>query len=84
MGVLLLCEGFGNMAESTRDDVRRFTRLQPQRGLGVSKVVEADSSKPDLLDDPVELLGYNVGVEWCTVGAGCRLKGSLQRLGEFA
>ena len=70
MGVLHLGEGFGDMAESTRDNVRRFTRLQPQCCLGVSKVVKADAPKSCLFDDSIQLLGHNIGVKWCTVGAG--------------
>jgi hypothetical protein len=55
MGELLLREGLGNMVESTRDSVRWFTRPQPQRCLGASKVVEPDTSKSCLFDDSMIL-----------------------------
>jgi hypothetical protein len=70
VGVLHLGEGFGDMAESTRDNVRWFTRLQPQCCLGVSKVVKADAPKSCLFDDSIGLLGHNIGVKRCTVGSG--------------
>ena len=70
MGVLLLREGFGDMTESTRDDVRWFTRFQPQCCLCVSKVMKADTSESYLFDDSIEPLGHNIGVKRCTVGAG--------------
>jgi hypothetical protein len=69
MCVLLLSETFRDVAQTTRDHVGWFTRLQPQGCLSVSEVVKADTSESYLFDDSIEPLGHDIGVKWRTVGA---------------
>ncbi len=71
VGVLLLSDRFGDMAQTTRHHIGWFTRFQPRSRLGVSEAVIADTSKFNLLDDSIETLGYDIGVKWRTIRA-CR------------
>jgi hypothetical protein len=68
VGILRLGEGFGGVTESSRDNVCRFARFQPQGCLGVSKIMEADTSKFCLFHDAIELLRDDIWIEGSTVG----------------
>ena len=56
------------MAEAFADDLHGDVRLQQDRGVGVSKIVETDASSGVLLDELIPHLREPVGMDWTTVG----------------